>query len=66
MLGNPLAALAHLLAVVADRPADEAVQAGELVTTGTLTKAYPVHAGETWSTALEGVGLPGMRIVFDE
>ena len=66
VLGNPLAALAHLLAVVADRPADEAVQAGELVTTGTLTKAYPVHAGETWSTALEGVGLPGMRIVFDE
>ncbi|MFD4841210.1 2-keto-4-pentenoate hydratase [Achromobacter sp. NPDC058515] len=66
VLGNPLAALAHLLAVLADRPAGEAIQAGELVTTGTLTKAYPVHAGETWSTALEGIGLSGMRIVFDE
>ncbi|WP_238914262.1 2-keto-4-pentenoate hydratase [Achromobacter insolitus] len=66
VLGSPLAALAHLLAVLAERPADEAIQAGELVTTGTLTQAHPVHAGETWSTALEGIGLPGLRIVFDE
>ncbi len=66
MLGSPLAAVAHLLAVLAERPADEAIQAGELVTTGTLTQAHPVHAGETWSTALEGIGLPGLRIVFDE
>ncbi len=66
VLGNPVAALAHLLAVVADRPASEAIQAGELVTTGTLTRAYPVHAGETWSTALEGIGLPGMRIAFED
>lgn len=66
VLGSPLAALAHLLAVLAERPADEAIQAGELVTTGTLTQAYPVHAGETWSTALDGIELPGLRIVFDE
>jgi 2-keto-4-pentenoate hydratase len=66
VLGSPLAALAHLLEVVGERPADEAIQAGELVTTGTLTKAYPVHAGETWSTTLDGIGLPGLRIVFDE
>lgn len=65
VLGNPVAALAHLLGVVADRPASEAIQAGELVTTGTLTRAYPVHAGETWSTALDGLSLPGMRIVFE-
>ncbi|MEN4920169.1 fumarylacetoacetate hydrolase family protein [Achromobacter spanius] len=64
VLGNPLAALAHLLEVLADRPAGEGIQAGELVTTGTLTKAYPVHPGETWSTALDGLDLPGLRIVF--
>lgn len=66
VLGSPLAALAHLLAALADRPADEAIQAGELVSTGTLTRAYPVHAGETWTTALDGIGLPGMRIVFED
>lgn len=66
VLGSPLAALAHLLDVLADRPKDEAIQAGELVTTGTLTRAYPVHAGETWSTELDGIALPGMRIVFEE
>ncbi|MGY6271997.1 2-keto-4-pentenoate hydratase [Achromobacter denitrificans] len=65
-LGSPLLAIAHLLGVLADRPADEAIQAGELVTTGTLTRAYPVHPGETWSTALDGIALPGMRIVFEE
>lgn len=66
VLGSPLAAMAHLLGVLADRPADEAFQAGELVTTGTLTRAYPVHAGQTWSTALDGIGLSGLRIAFDE
>ncbi|MCY1536945.1 2-hydroxyhexa-2,4-dienoate hydratase [compost metagenome] len=65
VLGSPLAALAHLLTALAERPADEAIQAGELVTTGTLTRAYPVHAGETWSTTLDGIDLPGMRIVFE-
>ncbi|KRC84581.1 2-hydroxyhexa-2,4-dienoate hydratase [compost metagenome] len=66
VLGSPLAAMAHLLGVLADRPADEAFQAGELVTTGTLTRAYPVHAGQTWSTALDGIGLPGLRIAFED
>ncbi|KQZ96647.1 2-keto-4-pentenoate hydratase [Achromobacter sp. Root565] len=65
VLGNPVAALAHLIDVVADRAATDAIQAGELVTTGTLTRAYPVHAGETWSTELDGLSLPGMRIVFE-
>ncbi|MNN96763.1 hypothetical protein D3C81_2157980 [compost metagenome] len=51
--------------MVADRAATDAIQAGELVTTGTLTRAYPVHAGETWSTELDGLSLPGMRIVFE-
>jgi 2-oxo-3-hexenedioate decarboxylase len=38
--------------------------AGEIVTTGTLTRALPVSAGETWTTELTGVALDGIRVRF--
>ncbi|MGE3985824.1 MAG: 2-keto-4-pentenoate hydratase, partial [Dehalococcoidia bacterium] len=50
VLGSPLNALAHLVEVLASLPDHPALEAGELVTTGTLTAAMPVQAGETWST----------------
>jgi 2-oxo-3-hexenedioate decarboxylase len=52
--------------VLAKQPRANALQAGELVTTGTLTGAHPVHAGQTWSTVLEGIALPGMSVRFEE
>lgn len=66
VLGSPLAAIAHLLAVLAKQPHAKPLQAGELVTTGTLTAALPVRAGECWTTRLEGIALPGMRVVFED
>jgi 2-oxo-3-hexenedioate decarboxylase len=65
VLGSPLAAAAHLIAVLAGQPQAKALQAGELVTTGTLTGALPVRAGETWSTVLDGIALPGISIAFE-
>ena len=47
-------------------PPVEEVEVGEQVAGPRLRVGHPVHAGETWSTALEGIGLPGLRIVFDE
>jgi 2-keto-4-pentenoate hydratase len=38
--------------------------AGEIVTTGTLTRAFPVSPGETWTTELTGAALDGIRIRF--
>ena len=38
--------------------------AGEIVTTGTLTRALPVSGGETWTTELTGVGLDGICVGF--
>jgi hypothetical protein len=35
-----------------------------VVTTGTLTDAYPVKAGERWSTKLAGIELPGLELLF--
>ena len=63
-LGSPLDAVAHLIAVLANQPEAKALQAGELVTTGTLTVALPIRAGETWSTVLDGITLPGMSVEF--
>lgn len=65
VLGSPLAALAHLVSVLAEQPG-RALRPGEIVTTGTLTAAYPVSAGEEWSTELRGIALPGLRVAFTD
>ena len=65
VLGSPLAAAAHLTSLLAAQPGASPIGAGELVTTGTLTHALPVHAGETWTTALDGIGLPGLSVRFE-
>jgi 2-oxo-3-hexenedioate decarboxylase len=66
VLGSPLAAVAHLIAVIAKQSRAKPLQAGELVTTGTLTTALPIHAGETWTTDLEGIAIPGVSLAFVE
>jgi 2-oxo-3-hexenedioate decarboxylase len=65
VLDSPLLAFAHLAEVLAAQSRFAPVQAGELVTTGTLTAALPVRAGETWSTRLDGLELPGLTMVLD-
>src|SRR5262249_19362567 len=64
VLGSPLAALGHLGAVLAKHPESEKLNAGDIVTTGTLTAAYPVEAGQAWRTELRGIPLPGLSLVF--
>lgn len=63
-LRSSLAAVAHLISLLAIQPRAAALQAGELVTTGTLTQALPIRAGETWSPALDGIGQPGLSLIF--
>jgi 2-keto-4-pentenoate hydratase len=63
VLGSPLAAIAHLIGVLARQPGSQPLQAGELVTTGTLTRALPIRAGETWTTQLYGLELPGISLL---
>ena len=38
------------------------LRAGETVTTGTLTEAMPIAAGETWSTELSGIEVRGLQL----
>jgi 2-keto-4-pentenoate hydratase len=64
VLGSPLAALAHLVELLARQPEAPPLAAGEIVTTGVITDAHPVSAGERWSTRLTGLALPGLSVEF--
>lgn len=64
VLDGPVSALGHLLKLLADDPDHEPLAAGEIITTGTVTRAWPVAAGETWRTEVRGLKLPGVEIRF--
>ena len=64
VLGSPLYALGHLQSVLAGQAKALPLQAGEIVTTGTITAAHTVQAGQTWHSALRGLALPGLTVEF--
>ena len=64
VLGGPVSALRHLSDILARDQVNPALAAGEIVTTGTLTRALPASAGETWTTELAGVALDGICVRF--
>lgn len=64
VLDGPLQAVAHLVAVLAKQERFPLIAAGEIVTTGTLTAAWPVAPGQVWQTALEGISLSGIKVRF--
>jgi 2-oxo-3-hexenedioate decarboxylase len=64
VLGGPLSALRYLVETIAGDAAAEPLQAGEIVTTGTLTDAHPVGPGERWSTEFQGIALGGLHLHF--
>jgi 2-oxo-3-hexenedioate decarboxylase len=64
VLDGPLSALRHLVDLLARDRGNPPLAAGEIVTTGTLTRALPVAPGETWTTDLAGVALDGIRVRF--
>ena len=64
VLDSPLLSLAFLVEILAEQRDAPPLQAGEIVSTGTLTDAHPVKAGEIWSTDLHGFAAHGMEIQF--
>ncbi len=64
VLDGPIQALSYLLDRLAADPDAPPLAAGEIVTTGTLTDAVPVAAGQTWHTEIDGADLPGAAITF--
>jgi 2-oxo-3-hexenedioate decarboxylase len=63
-LDGPVFALRHLVDVLAGDPVNPPLAAWEVVTTGTLTRAFPVSTDEVWTTELTRVQLEGARIRF--
>lgn len=66
VLGSPLLALRHLIEALAADPKQEPLAAGEIVTTGTITDAHVVQAGETWQSNFEGIALQGLVVAVTE
>ncbi len=64
VLGGPLKALLHLVRLLAEDDANSPLAAGDIVSTGTLTRALAVRPGETWTTRLVGVALPGATLTL--
>lgn len=61
---SPLHALWHLHQLLKTQPSFKPLTAGEIITTGTWTDAYPIEPGQTWITAFSGVALPGLTVSF--
>jgi 2-keto-4-pentenoate hydratase len=64
VMGGPLSALRHLIDLLSRDQVNPPLAAGEIVTTGTLTRALPISTGETWTTELTGVALDGICVSF--
>ena len=65
VLNSPALALAHLARVLSGQPQFPPLAPGEIVTTGTLTDAWPVAPGETWSSDYGELGLRGLSVTFE-
>jgi 2-keto-4-pentenoate hydratase len=64
VLGGPLSALRHLVGLLANDPVNPPLAAGEIVSTGTLTKAMPVVPGETWTATPTEIALDAIQLRF--
>ncbi len=65
VLDGPLSALHHLVGLLAADPVNPPLGAGEIISTGTLTKAMPVASGEVWTATPSGIALDAIRIRFE-
>jgi 2-oxo-3-hexenedioate decarboxylase len=64
VLDGPVHALRHLVETLAADADASPLRAGEMITTGTVTRAFPILPGERWTTRLVGLDLPGMDVTF--
>lgn len=59
-LDGPMHAIAHLAREMHLR--GHSIEAGSLVTTGTLADAYPLHAGQCWRSRISDDALAGLEL----
>jgi len=64
VLDSPALALAHLARVLARQPFMPPLAAGEVITTGTITDAWPVLHGQTWTSDYGALAIPGLELTL--
>jgi 2-oxo-3-hexenedioate decarboxylase len=64
VLGSPFCALRHLVGLLAEDAHHPPLAAGEIVSTGTLTRALPLKAGEIWTARATGIPLEPISLRF--
>ena len=66
VLGSPAYALGFLADLLAKQAFMQPLAAGELISTGTISDALPVRAGETWSTEITGLPVQNLTITYTD
>jgi 2-oxo-3-hexenedioate decarboxylase len=64
VLGSPINALRHMAELLSVDEHNKPLEAGEIITTGTLTKALSIRNGDLWATKINGIELPGLNVKF--
>jgi len=62
VLRSPALCLAELASAIPRRPRAEPLAAGDLVSTGSLTTAQPIAAGDVWRAEVSGLALPALTL----
>jgi 2-oxo-3-hexenedioate decarboxylase len=62
VLGGPVKALAFLVEEIERHLPEARLRAGEIISTGTLTDAQPLGAGERWSAEFDGIAFEPLRL----
>lgn len=62
VLDGPLSALKHFVDAFDAAPFGRGLEPGDLVTTGTLTRAFPLAPGQTWTTEIDGLPIAGIGL----
>ena len=65
VLDSPVRALGHLVELLAEDLHNPPLRAGDIISTGTLTLAMPISAGETWIASVFGIPLEGITLRFE-
>jgi 2-keto-4-pentenoate hydratase len=64
VMEGPLSTLRYLMELLANDPVNPPLAAGEIISTGTLTRAMPCVRGETWTATPKGIALDGITLRF--
>jgi 2-oxo-3-hexenedioate decarboxylase len=64
VLDGPLKVLAYLTGMLSRDRYNPPLAAGEILSTGTLTRAFDIKAGETWTAQVSGIPLAPVTLRF--